>query len=440
MKFFLTVLSITGWLFFATAQQETARDVPRLLQQYASATTDTARIILQCRIAEAYRASKPDTSMTLAMDALFKSKAIKFKKGEIHSLIVQCVLYREKGDLPEALEQGLKALPIAEEEKLGYEQIYAAIRIANVYIAVRDYSKAITYLQKSEELLKKDFDEFQWAVTHYFYAVIYEQNNDLNAVEKKIRLLEERHGSERTWIILLNRLRGHVAVKRKELPAAIKYYHESNAAAVAEEGFREVSTTSNAIAKVFRDLGEKDSAIAYAKEALKYGEMLNYKNRILEASKLLATLYTDSDPAEAAKYYKMTLAANDSLYSVQKVLQLQSATMQEQERKAEQEAARIAYQNRIKQWTMMGGIAAVLIIALILYRNNRQKQKTNQVLEKTLTDLKTTQSQLIQSEKMASLGELTAGIAHEIQNPLNFVNNFSEVNTELVDELKSELR
>ena len=60
-------------------------------------------------------------------------------------------------------------------------------------------------------------------------------------------------------------------------------------------------------------------------------------------------------------------------------------------------------------------------------------------LEKTLASLKTTQNQLVQSEKMASLGELTAGIAHEIQNPLNFVNNFSEVNTELIDELKEEL-
>ncbi|MBK8778918.1 MAG: hypothetical protein IPO25_16505 [Saprospiraceae bacterium] len=87
---------------------------------------------------------------------------------------------------------------------------------------------------------------------------------------------------------------------------------------------------------------------------------------------------------------------------------------------------------------MLTGLGIFLVVALLLYRNNRQKQKANKVLENTLANLRSTQSQLIQSEKMASLGELTAGIAHEIQNPLNFVNNFSEVNTELIDELNEE--
>jgi signal transduction histidine kinase len=78
---------------------------------------------------------------------------------------------------------------------------------------------------------------------------------------------------------------------------------------------------------------------------------------------------------------------------------------------------------------------------LRLARERAQKKELEQAkeIEKAYNELQNTQEQLIQSEKMASLGELTAGIAHEIQNPLNFVNNFSEVNSELIEEMKEEL-
>jgi two-component system, NtrC family, sensor kinase len=81
-------------------------------------------------------------------------------------------------------------------------------------------------------------------------------------------------------------------------------------------------------------------------------------------------------------------------------------------------------------------------IAKNMFELDKQKQVIeikNRVLNETMVNLKETQSQLIQSEKMASLGELTAGIAHEIQNPLNFVNNFSDINSELIEEMKVEM-
>jgi two-component system, NtrC family, sensor kinase len=76
---------------------------------------------------------------------------------------------------------------------------------------------------------------------------------------------------------------------------------------------------------------------------------------------------------------------------------------------------------------------------LLLENQKQEIEHKNEIIKSTIADLKATQSQLIQSEKLASLGELTAGIAHEIQNPLNFVNNFSEISIELMNELVTEI-
>jgi signal transduction histidine kinase len=133
----------------------------------------------------------------------------------------------------------------------------------------------------------------------------------------------------------------------------------------------------------------------------------------------------------------------DSLFGAEKFRQLQVFALEEQQRQLDT----IREQDQLKSYTRQVILSVILIfvivVALILFRNYRQKNQSNlalakqkEKLEQTLSDLQAAQSQLIQSEKMASLGELTAGIAHEIQNPLNFVNNFSEVNKELLAEME----
>jgi two-component system NtrC family sensor kinase len=437
MKFHLTIVFLI--LFYVVSgQQESIKDVPPLLQKLAAATSDTERIMLKCRLGEAYRSNNPDTSLQLATQALSRSIELKFKKGQVHALITLCVLNREKGDLPFALELGLKALKIAQEDNYAYGKIYSLMRISAVYLAVRDAPKAIAYLKNAEELLKQDFDEFQWTITQFFLASGYEQLNDLDTAEKLALMLEKRHGPESAWIIINGRLLGDIALKRKRIPEAIAYYRRSYDQSLKENSLREAATAINSMAQSYRKLGQTDSVIFYAKQGLKLGEQLAYRNRILAASSLLAEVYADKDPKEAVKYYQIASAAKDSLYGVQKVQQLQAWTMKEQERQTEAEALSLAKRNRIWQYALVGGVIVFLLIAVFLYRNNREKQKANLVLNETLKNLKHTQEQLIQSEKLASLGELTAGIAHEIQNPLNFVNNFSEVNEELITELLEE--
>ena len=199
------------------------------------------------------------------------------------------------------------------------------------------------------------------------------------------------------------------------------------------------------LANLFHKTNQSDSAIYYAKLALVGSQKLTNSTVTAEAAKLLGEEFESINPTIALGYFKTMMSANEKQYNIEKLRQTQNVIDLEQQRTIDLKAAKIEYEHTIRQNTLFGLLGTFIVLSLVLIRNNRNKQKANTLLyeqkgrvEHTLMQLETTQTQLIQAEKMASLGELTAGIAHEIQNPLNFVNNFSDVSAELIGELEDE--
>ena len=238
---------------------------------------------------------------------------------------------------------------------------------------------------------------------------------------------------------------------RSYTEVASAYSKMGNMAEATKYFYRAISIVENSMltkqtqllylsfAEHFRRINQMDSSILYARKALAIVDNTAFSYLSLAPAKFLMDIYQQSDADSTLKYLKIYTAANDSLYSKRANQQLQMMTFEEDQRQQNALTEKTAYQNKVRATFLWAGLLLFSLIAIFLYRNNLQKQKANKALEKSLADLKSTQSQLIQSEKMASLGELTVGIAHEIQNPLNFVNNFSEVNQELIGELVEEV-
>ncbi len=237
---------------------------------------------------------------------------------------------------------------------------------------------------------------------------------------------------------------GDIYLKKGAKQQAKKYYYEGLSLSIEKNNQNSIARINHSLIQVFLQENEKDSALVYAVKNLGIVKSLGTESEQINTGLAYEDIYLayqlKNQLDSAYKYQGLALLAKDSFYKtrIKNIADFQSLSLEETIRLENLEKEKIETQSKIRTYTLLSVLTVLSIIGFILYRNNRQKHKANVVLENTLSNLKATQAQLIQSEKLASLGELTAGIAHEIQNPLNFVNNFSELSVELAKELKEE--
>ena len=425
---------------------QTTEAVNSLHHQLATAKHDTSRIKVQAFLCLLHRLGNNDSSIWYGQQALKRSREINFQAGEILALSFMSIAMEQQGNFPKALEMAFKAIQIADANRLNHLRGGALNAIGETYIILKDYPKALHYLrlQKANALANKDDEGL--AYSNYDIGVAYYEMNQLDsAAYYETMAIKDFHKYGREEPLIYKTL-GDVELKSGNIEKALKFYKESLRISLRNNERRASAYAYNKIAAYYRIINKPDSAIYYAHKGLRESQLINQKKTILDAATMLSELYEPKDTRTSLQYLKIAGSYKDSIFGAGNIEAVQTLATQEEKRQSEIAAASIAYKNKLRQYGLIAVLVTMALVAFILYRNNRKERKAklmlqnkNVLIEQTLDHLKSTQQQLIHSEKMASLGELTAGIAHEIQNPLNFVNNFSDVNGELVDEAKLEM-
>jgi signal transduction histidine kinase len=391
----------------------------------------------------------PDSLIKYVTQARTILEKLEYKKGEADCFLILSKLGGLSIVYGQSIQYALDALSIYTD--IGYcgGMILAHGRLQALYRAMGEYSNSLSHAFAALNMSQANntTGEFMFwghanlplilAEIGQTYVLINNLDSALYFTQKAIEKKELFNNSE--WNFPVYLLATIQTMQGNYIPA-LDNYRRALPLAVKNELYRDTLQIFSGMSTLFKNMQMTDSAIHYAQMVVTSPNPELETKNFLEAITNLADLYKIKGNKDSAlKYVELSYSLKDSIFSREKDKEIQNIAFNEKLKKQQLIASQLKFKSKVQLYVLAGGIFILFLIAAILWRNNRNKQQARERIEKAYAELKSTQQQLIQSEKMASLGELTAGIAHEIQNPLNFVNNFSDVNTELIDEAEREI-